>query len=39
MEQHKLQDEIKAIEEEGSFIGYRTAKLVEEIVIFFVEKE
>lgn len=39
MEQHKLQDELKAIEEEGSFIGYRTAKLVEEIVIFFVEKE
>ncbi len=39
MEQHHLEEELKAIEEEGSFIGYRTAKLVEEIVIFYVEKE
>lgn len=39
MAKHHLEAELEAIQEEGSFIGYRTAKFVDEIVIFMVEKE
>ncbi|RAX59352.1 hypothetical protein CCZ01_00485 [Helicobacter monodelphidis] len=37
IEQHNLEEEMKEFQEEGNFVGYRSHKFVDEIVIFLLD--